>query len=149
MSNLQGNIKHGGHGTLTYARWKSMMARCHQENSSKYRYYGAIGITVCERWHDFSAFFSDMGACPDKSLTLDRILNNRGYEPGNCRWVTRAEQNANRSNVVYLRHNGVTKNITEWAAEIGMSANALAMRIRLGWTVERALTQPLKARSAK
>lgn len=149
MSNPRGNIKHGRHGTLTYARWKSMMARCYQKNASNYQYYGALGIAVCERWHDFNLFLSDMGECPSRAMTLDRRKNNLGYDPENCRWTTQAEQNKNRSSCVLLTYKGITKNATEWAAEIGMSANTLNQRLYHGWSVERALTQPLKKRSVK
>lgn len=138
---------HGGHGTLTYARWKSMMQRCYQPTASNYRYYGGQGVTVCERWHDFAAFLGDMGECPDRSMTLDRRENAKGYEPGNCRWATQAEQNRNRSYCVELTHEGITRNVADWAAAVGMTANALSMRLRLGWTVERALTQPVKRRT--
>lgn len=144
--NPNGNLKHGGHGTLTYARWKSMMQRCYTTTASNYRYYGGKGIAVCERWHDFVAFLADMGEC-SKAETLDRINNAKGYEPGNCRWATMAEQNRNRTNCIELTHAGRTMILRDWAEEIGISANALAMRIRLGWDTARALTQPLKTRS--
>lgn len=147
MSNNKGNIKHGGCGTLTYARWKSMMARCHNKNATNYKYYGALGITVCERWHDFTAFLDDMGECISRSMTLDRIYNSKGYEPGNCRWVTQAEQNKKRSHCVQITFNGITQNVSDWAAYIGISTNALNQRLYLGWSIERALTQPLKKRS--
>lgn len=138
------SARHGGCGTLTYARWKSMMARCHNPNATNYQYYGALGIVVCERWHDFPSFRTDMGECPDRSMTLDRIKNERDYEPGNCQWATQAKQNRNRSHCVQLTHNGVTRNVADWADVVGMSANALSMRLRLGWSVERTLTTPLK-----
>lgn len=104
---------------------------------------------MCELWKDFASFLADMGECPDATMTLDRLSNERGYEPGNCRWATQAEQNRNRSHNMPLTHNGVTRNLTDWAKAVGMTPNALAMRLRLGWTIERALTQPLKARTAK
>jgi hypothetical protein len=136
---------HGGCGTLTYARWKSMMQRCNTPSCGNYKYYGALGVTVCDHWHDFPNFRDDMGECPDRSMTLDRIENAKGYEPGNCRWITQAEQNKNRTHCVMLEHDGVTKNVADWAADIGMTANALSMRLRLGWSVEKALTTPLKS----
>jgi hypothetical protein len=149
MSNFKGNPKHGGCGTLTYARWKSMMARCHNPNATNYKHYGALGITVCERWHDFASFRADMGECPDRSMTLDRRKNELGYQPGNCRWATKAAQNTNRSHCVTLTHNGITQNVADWAAAIGIAPNTLSMRLRLGWSVERALTQPSNKRAAK
>lgn len=149
MSNPNGNIKHRGCWTLTYARWKSMMARCNNPNATNYKYYGALGITICERWHEFTAFLSDMGECPSRAMTLDRIENSIGYKPGNCRWATQAAQNKNRSYCVLLTFNGITKNVTDWAAYVGITPNALNQRLRLGWSVERALTQPLKKRGSK
>ena len=147
MSNPRGNIKHGGHGTLTYARWKSMRQRCNTTSSGSYRYYGALGVAVCERWNDFSLFVSDMGECPP-GMTLDRIDNSKGYEPGNCRWETPTNQNRNRSHNVMLTHNGRTMILGDWAAEIGISPNALAQRLYLGWSIGRALTTPINRRSA-
>lgn len=141
--NSSGNRKHGGHGTLTYARWKSMMQRCHDKNASNFKHYGGAGITVCERWHDFALFLMDMGECKDKSLTLDRIVGQIGYQPGNCRWVTQAEQNRNRpKHALMLTHAGETKSLTDWASTVGLSANTLRMRLQLGWSIEKALVTP-------
>lgn len=143
-----GNTKHGGHGTITYSRWKSMRQRCTDPSHKSYSKYGGAGVTVCERWQDYSAFLADMGECPP-GMTLDRIENSIGYQPGNCRWVTRSDQNRNRTCIVTLTHNGETKSVTEWATQYGMAQNTLTMRLRLGWSIERALTQPVKARTVK
>ena len=147
--NPRGNPKHGGRSSLTYERWQAMMARCHNPNATNYRHYGRKGITVCPEWRDFARFRADMGECLDRRMTLDRIDNSKGYIPGNCRWVTQAEQNRNRSHCVELTHNGVTKILADWASDIGMTPNALAMRLRLGWSVERALTTQPKRRQLK
>lgn len=72
-----------------------MKSRCDDPRNASYRRYGAKGIRVCDRWYDFMAFVADMGMRPE-GKTLDRIDGDKGYEPGNCRWATRAEQNANR-----------------------------------------------------
>lgn len=140
------NTKHGGHGTLTYSRWKAMMQRCHDPNQQHYARYGGAGVTVCERWKDFANFRADMGECADRSLTLDRIEGAKGYEPGNCRWVTKAEQSRNRPrHCVRLTHNGITKNLSDWARDIGITPTALRGRLRIGWSVERALTKSVNA----
>jgi hypothetical protein len=86
---------HGHTGTSIYNRWKEMMGRCYNPKHPRYADYGGRGIRVCERWHDFTNFLADMGE-PPPGLTLDRIDNNKGYEPGNCRWATVQEQNTNQ-----------------------------------------------------
>lgn len=73
-----------------------MLQRCQNTNDSHFPGYGGRGITVCERWQSFENFLADMGERPSDDLSLDRIDNDGHYEPGNCRWATRAEQNKNR-----------------------------------------------------
>ena len=127
-----------------------MMQRCNNPKATNFKYYGGTGIKVCDRWHDYSSFLADMGECPDRSMTLDRKDNAVGYEPGNCRWATQADQNRNRpSHSVRLTLNGITKTVTEWAAEIGVSANMINQRLYLGWSHERALTTPVKKRTPR
>lgn len=140
--NHSGNLKHGGHGTRTYARWKSMRQRTAKPDG----YYATV--MCCARWASFEVFFADMGECPE-GHTLDRIDNQRGYEPGNCRWATVAQQNANRTSVVMLSYAGICKSVADWARDLGISANTIRQRLYLGWDATRALTTPVTTRGAK
>lgn len=80
-----------------YGAWAAMKDRCRRKNHRQYAYYGGRGITVCDRWlKSYSNFLDDMGKRPSSDYSLDRINNSGNYEPGNCRWATRSEQNKNR-----------------------------------------------------
>jgi hypothetical protein len=87
--------KHGMNNEPTYITWRSMKSRCNSETNSNYKYYGARGIKICDRWHTFSGFLLDMGFRPE-GKQLDRIDNNGNYEKENCRWVTPKENSNNR-----------------------------------------------------
>lgn len=103
------STKHGhavGKPTSTYMTWQDMVGRCTNPSHKRWDDYGGRGITVCDQWRKFENFLADMGERPG-CLTLDRIDNNSGYGPGNCRWTTQSEQNRNRRPTAYegtVRH---------------------------------------------
>lgn len=86
---------HGKYNTKTYQCWADMKGRCANQNNRSYVNYGGRGITVCERWLSFTNFLSDMGERPE-GLSLERMDNDAGYSPENCKWATRSEQNKNK-----------------------------------------------------
>lgn len=90
------SYKHGWSNTPTYKVWSSMHGRCSDPRNNSYKYYGAKGIEVCERWKSFENFLEDMGERPSMDHQIDRRDPAGNYEPSNCRWITRAENNARR-----------------------------------------------------
>lgn len=108
----------------TYDVWYAMKARCTNPNHPKYKDYGARGIGVCKRWlNSYTNFLKDMGAKPD-GLSLDRINNNSGYKPSNCRWATAKIQanNKRRSSGFKNNYEGVyyCNTYKKWVAELSM-----------------------------
>lgn len=86
----------GMHRHPLFNIWKAMIQRCENPRHTHFRSYGGRGISICDRWaNSFESFFADMGNRPSKAFTLDRIDNDLGYAPNNCRWATRKEQMAN------------------------------------------------------
>ena len=114
-----------------YRRWASMKERCNNPNCKDWPRYGGRGITVCERWNVFANFISDMGHPPFPGATLDRIDNDRGYEPGNVRWATLYEQQVNsRTVMIWVEVDGAKRSWNAWARALGVSHQALAYRAK-------------------
>jgi hypothetical protein len=137
---LKRNKTHGYSKTPTYSRWISMMQRVRNDNLGCKKYYSEKGIKVCDKWHMFENFLNDMGECPSKNHTLDRVNSNEGYSRDNCRWATCKQQARNTSRNHFITYNGITKCIGEWAEITGINYKMLWNRIHRGWSLERALT---------
>jgi hypothetical protein len=145
----QRNFRHGKRHTREYDIWAGMNQRCNDPGVECFRHYGGRGIKVCERWvspHGFAAFLEDMGTAPTPSHQIDRKDNDGNYEPGNCHWVTQAENARNKSNARLLTFRGETKSITEWSRITLIPRLAITLRLdRRGWSVEKALSTPVWA----
>src|SRR5262249_5553013 len=136
--------KHGGSTLKEYSIWWQMVRRCTWPKHQMYSAYGGRGIKVCERWfNNFGNFYAEMGPRP-AGCSLDRIDNDGHYEPSNCRWATRKQQNDNKQQTRWLTFNGKTQTLMAWAKELGLPPNSLRNRINDGWDVERALTTPIQ-----
>lgn len=146
---FRGRYTHRMSKTREYKIWVMMKDRCTNPRSAAYELYGGRGITVCDRWDNFEEFIADMGWRPSPQHTLDRIDNNKGYCPDNCRWATVEQQVNNRSNTVVVVFQGNEVPIQRLARMFNLSATALRKRIlERGWTVERAVTTPLRITKA-
>lgn len=137
----ESTTKHGLAGTRVHRIWKAMNTRCTNPNASGYENYGGRGITVCERWRKFENFFADMGQ-PPEGTSIERRDNERGYEPDNCYWATRLEQNRNARSNVNLTVHGRTQCVAAWAKENGIAKETVRQRLKRGWPVEVACTKP-------
>jgi len=136
---LESVTKHGLSNTILYRKWQSMMQRCYR-NASQHHNYADRGITVCKRWHVMTNFIKDMQPTYFDGAELDRINNDKGYTPRNCRWATRIQQARNKRNNHVLTWRGKTQTITEWSEELNIPRERLKTRITRGWSIEKALT---------
>lgn len=133
--------KHGMAGTRAHVIWKHMRQRTRDPSHKNYADYGGRGITLCDRWDDFQNFYDDMGD-PPAGATIERIDNERGYEPGNCRWATRAEQCRNQRSNIWIEHNGERRILADWAALSGVKYMTLYGRIKRGMAAREAIETP-------
>ena len=133
-----------GKTSRTYNIWASMKQRCLDPGCRSYKRYGGRGIKVCTEWvGSFERFLSDMGECPGQGYSIERRDNEKGYEPGNCRWTTAKEQARNRRTSRMIEFRNETHTLAAWAELTGIHSATITNRIDLyGWSIERALTQP-------
>lgn len=138
MSNI--HKTHGLTKTNIYSRWLKMKDRCYNENSIAYKDYGGRGIKMCNEWEDdFMTFYHwAVNNGYKEDLSIDRIDNNKGYSPENCRWVTIKEQTRNRRSNIYVRG----KCLTDYCSDYGSSFSRVASRVKRGWDIETAIKCP-------
>lgn len=125
------NKTHGMTGSPEYKAWQSLRYRCYDPENENYKYYGARGITVCDRWKDsFENFYADMGPKPGIGYSIDRENVNGNYEPNNCRWVTIDTQNRNKRTNVFYDFQGERLTLPEISKRTGIPTPTLESRIK-------------------
>lgn len=151
---MKPRIKHG-HATREagespeYRCRYNMITRCMPLSPDRAN-YADRGISVCQRWLDsFSNFLADMGPRPSPDHSIERIDNDRGYEPGNCRWATRAEQGANKRTNRLITAGGETLTLKQWSDRTGINKQTLRGRLRIGWPDEKVVGEPVDPQRAQ
>jgi hypothetical protein len=133
--------RHGLRHRPEYFIWKSIKQRCLNPHNKQYADYGGRGITIHSRWADsFAEFIAAVGYRPHPSLSLDRIDNQKGYEPGNVRWTTSLEQNNNSRKNTILMVDGQEMTLAQAARSVGIPQARLSHRLRYGWSLSQALS---------
>lgn len=141
------NRRHGkaARGAIVpeYGVWCGIIKRCTDQDAEGYVNYGGRGIQMCPAWRDsFETFFADMGPRPSAAHSIERINNERGYEPGNCKWGTRDEQNNNKRSNVRFTIKGETltaKQMWQKHAQSRITYSGFVSRLQRGWSAEEAL----------
>jgi hypothetical protein len=140
------SLKHGaasfGVCTPEYSIWSALRQRCNNPNNPRYADYGGRGITVCSKWNNFAVFLSDVGPRPSPQHQINRVDNDRPYEPGNVEWTTAARNMRNRRNT--FRVDGIP--VADLAEQYGLPRNTLGMRLRAGWPLAVALSTPVRSK---
>ncbi len=138
---------HGMSNTKLYDVWAAIKQRCCNPNNARYVDYGGRGINLCSEWLEYEPFarwalyngYSD-------GLDIDRIDNERGYSPDNCRFVSKKQNNRNKRNNRFLDYNGDVKSLSEWSEIMGIDPKTVWKRLARGWTTKKALETPVLRR---
>lgn len=127
-----------------YYCWSGMLKRCFNKNDKSYKDYGERGISVCDEWRNsFAQFLADMGKRPTIAYSIDRINNDDGYNPSNCRWATKKTQANNTRNNHFITYKNETLTIAQAADKYNVQRSTLLNRINmLNWSVADAIEKP-------
>ena len=128
-----------------YRVWDGMIQRCTNPNAANYERYGGRGITVCKEWRSSSTFlkWADENGF-EKGLQLERVDNNLGYSPENCKWVKLEEQYLNKRNSILIEYDGITDTLSGWSRRLDLNLNTMYLRYRKGKSVEEIFKEKYK-----
>lgn len=140
---VQRNTTHSESKTRLYKIWQGMKRRCQKDGRKDSKYYYQKGIKISPEWESYENFrnWAVNNGYSDK-LTIERLNNNKGYTPENCKWIPKSEQSKNRTSNHYIQYNGKTQTLSDWSREFGINRSTLSNRIRKGMTIQQALTKP-------
>ena len=146
-----GCSRHGLSKTKLYYVWKDIKNRCYRESMENYKWYGKKGITMCDTWINDAVSFIEW--CKShgykEGLQIDRIDNDKGYCPDNCRFVTCKENLRNTSANIHITYKGETHTLVEWCEKLDIPYSRTFDRIRKGLSVEKALFDPVCQRQTR
>jgi hypothetical protein len=124
-----------------------MLGRCYNPKTKGFHRYGGRGITVCEEWRKFAAFYRDMGPRPSPQHSLERRDNDGPYTKDNCKWATKSEQSYNQKRHYTVKVGQVAyplpPPVRESVRALGISRTTLRDRLLRGWALDRATTTPI------
>lgn len=132
------NMRH----TKIYEVWSHMIQRCINPKEKAYKYYGARGIAVCDKWNTFDGFYEDMGSTYQKGYSIEREDVNGNYEPINCKWIPKKEQAWNKRNSQIYEIDGIKGSLPFLCNHFRAKYANVDARIRRGWSIEKALKTP-------
>lgn len=143
---IKRNTIHGQNKTPIHYLWLDINKRCNNTNYKQFKDYGGRGIRVCDEWRKNFVAFRDwcLSNGYEKGLTIDRIDNDKGYSPDNCRFVGRIVQNNNKRSNHKITVDGKTKTIMQWSREFCINESVIRGRLRRGWSEEDAVRIPLR-----
>lgn len=130
---------HGMSKNPTYQTWEGMIQRCRNPNHPSFAHYGGRGIKVCKKWLSFQGFYSDMGEKPD-GTSIERMNNEKGYDPDNCKWADIGEQARNKRNNRWIEFEGKKLCLADWSVKQGIPVTTILGRLKRGWSTEKSLT---------
>lgn len=134
-----------GKRSRLYHVWGAMKRRCLAPNATHFADYGGRGIAVCQEWMNFRPFYDWAMANGYKyGLTIERINVDGNYEPANCTWIPKSEQAQNRRYCKYITYMGKTMIVKKWADFLGIKPKVLELRLRRGWSIEKAFNKPVR-----
>lgn len=141
--------KHGHYESRLYTIYTNMKTRCYNCNASEFYVYGGKGVRICEEWlgeKGFENFYNwALANGYDKTLSIDRVDNDKGYSPDNCRWATRTQQARNKTNNRKLYYKGKMYCLSEALLLSKVKTKeTITRRLKKGWTVEQAIETPSK-----